>query len=66
MYPLLNVRAVAPMKEYIDTSVRIICTRFSLLRATIPVNSRTIIIMYVVVFGWSKVHILVLVAHDLT
>lgn len=66
MYPLLNVRAVAPMKKYIDSSVRIICNRFSLLRATIPVNSRTIMIMYVLVFGCSKVHILVLVAHDLT
>lgn len=66
MYPLLNIRAVTPTKEYTDSSVMVICNRFSLLRATIPVNSRTIMIMYVVVFGWSRVHILLLVAHDLT
>mgnify|MGYP000118170236 FL=1 len=65
MYPMLKIRAVTPIRKYIDSSVRIICNRFSLLRMTSPVNSRTIRIMYVVVFGWSKVHTLVLVVHDL-
>lgn len=64
MYPLLKIRAVAPMKEYIDSSVRVICNRFSLLRATSPVNSRTIMIMYVVIFGWSRVHTFVFTAHN--
>lgn len=64
MYPLLKIRAVTPIRKYIDSSVRIICNRFSLLRATIPVNSRTIMIMYVVVFGWSRVHIFVFTAHN--
>ena len=64
MYPLLNIRAVTPIRKYIDSSVRIICNRFSLLSATIPVNSRTIRIMYVLVLGWSRVHIFVFTAHN--
>lgn len=65
MYPMLKIRAVTPIRKYIDSSVRIICNRFSLLRTTSPVNSRTIMIMYVLVLGCSRVHTLVLVVHDL-
>lgn len=65
MCPLLKIRAVTPIRKYIDSSVRIICNRFSLLSATSPVNSRTIMIMYMLVLGCSRVHTLVLVVHDL-